>query len=258
MNDRYNELIFALFCKKVSFNFKEERMRKQIVWLTVAAMLLSTLPGYTGDSNKDKAKKRAEEAKKKSEREKDKEELQKKADDLDDRTRVDVDNDEGINTGAIAGSIAVAALVGTVVAKKKGAAEKAAQAKAADQAAAAAPAADAGNADGSVNFASMDTDNDGKLAKQEFLEGMNGFYKRLFDSDGNGAITREEAVAAYGDRGAKYFDTLDKEKAGSLAIPVMVADATRVFDWADADHDGFLTAEEKDAAKKTASTEQKQ
>jgi Ca2+-binding EF-hand superfamily protein len=68
------------------------------------------------------------------------------------------------------------------------------------------------------------------------------------DKDKDGTLTREEAVAAYGDRGGKYFDALDTAKTGSIAMAALEKDAEEAFSWADADGNGSITAAEKSAA----------
>lgn len=213
-------------------------MRKLIAVLTILGFIFAgVVPLSAGDNDRDKAKERAEDAKKKADREKkkneikdnegdrDKEELKDDAED-----RRDDRNDDS-NVGAIVGGVAVGALLGTAVAKKAGA-KKAAAAKAGQTAAA-------------PN--TMDANKDGKLSRDEFASAMTAKFKAA-DKDGNGSLTREEAVAAYGDQGAASFDALDKGKTGSIDMPAFNANVEQTFTWADADKDGFVTEAEKAAA----------
>jgi hypothetical protein len=61
-------------------------------------------------------------------------------------------------------------------------------------------------------------------------------------------VTREEAVAAYGETGGHYFDPLDTKKSGSIQMSSLSADGEQAFKWADTNGDGTITAAERSAA----------
>jgi len=145
---------------------------------------------------------------------------------LDPREQAEED-DDGANVGAIVGGVAAAAIVGTVVAKKKGGDDK--------------------TTETTVSFGAMDRNKNGALSLDEFKSAMSKAFASG-DKDGDGLLTREEAVGAYGDRGGNYFDALDTEKSGSIAMSALDQDADQAFQWADGDADGSITAAEKTAA----------
>ena len=68
------------------------------------------------------------------------------------------------------------------------------------------------------------------------------------DEDGDGEVTRDEAVAAYGERGGTSFDALDDEKSGAVSVDALQEDAEEAFRWADANGDGTITADERNKA----------
>jgi hypothetical protein len=82
------------------------------------------------------------------------------------------------------------------------------------------------------------------LSLAEFQSAMSAGFTAS-DKNKDAAVTRDEAVAAYGDRGGKYFDALDSEKKGSISLD---AHAAQAFQWADANGDGTITAAEKATA----------
>jgi Ca2+-binding EF-hand superfamily protein len=137
------------------------------------------------------------------------------------------DDDDGGNAGAIIGGVAAAAIVGTVIAKKKG--------------------GDGKEKEESVSFGSMDRNKDGSLALVEFQSAMSDGFKAA-DKNGDSSVTRDEVVAAYGDRGGKYFDALDTKKSGSISMDALNDDAAQAFKWADANDDGSISAAEKATA----------
>lgn len=116
--------------------------------------------------------------------------------------------------------------MGTVVAKKSGGGDKATET--------------------TVSFGAMDRNKDGALALSEFKSAMTDGFKSS-DKDGDGTLTREEALAAYGDRGGEYFDALDSAKTGSVTMATLEKDAEQAFSWADADGNGSISAAEKSA-----------
>jgi Ca2+-binding EF-hand superfamily protein len=148
------------------------------------------------------------------------------------------EDDDGANVGAIVGGVAAAAIVGTVIAKKKG--------------------GDGKEAEESVSFGSMDRNKDGALALAEFQSAMSDGFKAA-DKNGDGAVTRDEVTAAYGDRGGNYFDALDSSKSGSISMDALNEDAAQAFHWADGNGDGTISAAEKTAASgEHAAAEQEQ
>ena len=111
-------------------------MRRLIVWLTAAVMLVSVPSGaWAQNPNAEEAKKRAEEAKKnKGGRQGqgqgqnvDRDNAEQSAQERADEARAE--HDDGPNTAAIVGGIAAAAVVGTLIAKKKGGGDDKADAK---------------------------------------------------------------------------------------------------------------------------------
>jgi hypothetical protein len=93
----------------------------------------------------------------------------------------------------------------------------------------------------------MDRNKDGSLSLAEFQSAMSDGFKSS-DKNGDSSVTREEAVAAYGDRGGKYFDALDSKKSGSITLDALNNDAAQAFKWADANDDGTVSATERTAA----------
>ena len=192
-------------------------MRQYIALGTVIGLML--LAAFAGaQENKEKLKKKADE----QQDEKDRDLKDKARDKKDDR------DDDDSNVGAIVGGIAAAAVVGTVIVKTTG-------------------GDDEKSSETTVSFGSMDGNKDGKLSREEFGSAMSKAFAAS-DKDGDGSVTRAEAVAAYGDRGEKYFDALDSVKSGSITMDALDADATQAFRWADADGYGSITAAEKTAA----------
>ncbi len=197
-------------------------MRQYIALVTVIGLMLSAAFNAGAQQvDKDKLKKKAEEKQGETDRD-----LKDKAqDEKDDR---DDDDDDDSNVGAIIGGIAAAALIGTVIVKATGGDDKK-------------------SSETTVSFGLMDGNKDGKLSRDEFGSAMSKAFASS-DKDGDGSVTRAEAVAAYGDRGGKYFDALDSAKSGSITMDALDADASQAFRWADADGDGSITATEKTAA----------
>jgi len=193
-------------------------MRQYIALATVIGLMLSA--AFAGaQENKENLKKKADEKQVETDRD-----LKDKAGDK----RDDRDDDDDSNVGAIVGGIAAAAVVGTVIVKATG-------------------GDDEKSSETTVSFGSMDGNKDGTLTRNEFSSAMSKAFASS-DKDGDGSVTRAEAVAAYGDRGGKYFDALDSAKSGSITMDALDADATQAFRWADADGDGSITAAEKTAA----------
>jgi hypothetical protein len=150
--------------------------------------------------------------------------------------------DDGGHAGAIAGGIAAVAVVGTVVAKSKGGPDK----------------DDQKETETTLSFGTMDANEDGKLSQDEFLQAMSRGFDAS-DKNGDGKVTRDEAVAAYGERGGTYFDALDDERSGAVAMEALQNDAREAFRWADANRDGTITADEKTkAAAENAAAEEEQ
>lgn len=200
-------------------------MRQIGMLVTVIGFVLSVAFGAQAQvDEKKKLKKKAEE--KQGEQHKD---LKGKAQPHRPGEQNKEDEDEGSNVGAIVGGVAATAIVGTVIATKKGG------------------GADDKSSEKSVNFGSMDGNKDGSLALAEFTSAMSEGFKSA-DKDGDGNLTRDEAVAEYSDRGGQYFDSLDSEKRGSITMDTLDADAKQAFEWADANGDGKITAAEKSAA----------
>jgi Ca2+-binding EF-hand superfamily protein len=137
----------------------------------------------------------------------------------------DEDDDDGANVGAIVVGVAAAAVVGTLLVKSGGDDSK----------------------EETVNYSSMDSGKDGSLSRDEFTASMSKAFGTA-DKDGNGSVTRDEAVAAYGDRGGKYYDALDTQNRGSITMSTLENDAKQAFDWADANGDGTITADERSKA----------
>jgi hypothetical protein len=153
--------------------------------------------------------------------------------------RYQEEEEDGANVGAIVGGIAAAAVVGKLVAGKGGGKDEgrgkgnAAPDKAVEEA----------------SPAQIDSDKDGQYTRDEFNVALNKAFKTA-DGNADGTMTREEAVAAFGDRGGAYFDALDEEKTGSVKMATLESDVARAFEWADANGDGSLTAEERSEAAK--------
>lgn len=147
--------------------------------------------------------------------------------------------EDGGHVGAIAGGVAAAAVVGTVIAKSKG-------------------RDDEKETETTLSFGSMDANKDGKLSRDEFTKAMSRGFDAS-DKDKDGKVTRDEAVNAYGERGGTYFDALDGEKSGAVSLETLENDAAEAFHWADANGDGTITADEKaKAASENAAAEAEQ
>jgi hypothetical protein len=154
-------------------------------------------------------------------------------------TAVDDDDDDGGNAGAVAGGIAAAAVIGKLATRGKGGDKHAAGPQGATR-----QAAPGQQADRQVQ---IDANNDGMFTQDEVKQALSGAYKTA-DSNSDGRITREEAVAAFGEQGGTYFDALDSEKTGAVAMDTLDADIAQAFEWADANGDGSISAEERGAA----------
>ena len=212
-------------------------MRKIVALITAIGVVLSMSFAVLAQTQQEEAK---EKLKKKPHMGDEKKDLKGKADrsqpDADklkgkkaEATGEDDDGDGG-HAGAIVGGIAAAAIVGTVVAKKKG--------------------GDGKEKDESVSFGSMDRNKDGSLALAEFQSAMSDGFETA-DKNGDSTVTRDEVVAAYGDRGGKYFDALDTQKSGSISMDALNDDAAQAFKWADANDDGhpdFLSVNKRGAS----------
>jgi Ca2+-binding EF-hand superfamily protein len=188
---------------------------------------------FTQEVDKEKLKKKAQEQSEKNKgkdlkgkaKGKDNEDLKAKAD----AKRGDIeDEDDGGHTGAIIGGIAAAAVVGTVIAKKSG-------------------GDDDDETETTLSFGTMDANKDGKLSQDEFRGAMSKGFEAS-DKNGDDEVTRDEAVAAYGAQGGKYFDALDSGKAGSISMDALEKDAAEAFHWADKNGDGSITADERSKA----------
>lgn len=213
-------------------------MKKQIACITILGLLTLGIHTGSADVDKDKLKNKANEQKDRDKDARDEIEKEKKKQDIKDEAE---DRRDGGNAGAIVGGVAIGVLVGTVVAKKTGGKSDEAKGDASkpDEANTAAPTAGAS--------APLDADKDGKVSQDEFQSAMKQAFTTA-DKDGNGNLTREEVVAAYGEHGGTYFDALDKEKKGSLQLSTLESDAKQTFAWADSNSDGFITEDEKKAA----------
>jgi Ca2+-binding EF-hand superfamily protein len=209
-------------------------MRSSIALSTLLAFSLllgSAATGQQQQVDKEKLKKKAQEQSVDKEKLKGKARGQGDEQDLKERAETrgaEVEEDDGGNAGAIAGGIAAAAVVGTVIAKTKGGDGKK-------------------DTETTLSFGSMDGNQDGKLSRDEFTKAMSkGFASS--DNDKDGKVTRDEALAAYGERGGTYFDALDDEKTGAVSMETLQNDAEEAFRWADANDDGFITADERSKA----------
>ncbi len=96
-----------------------------------------------------------------------------------------------------------------------------------------------------AKFAKADTNNDGKVTRQEFGYSMIEEAFRMFDTNKNGVITLEEFVASGGspesfkkiDRNGNGVITLDEAKSAKVTMDAMTIN----FYAADADKDGYVT-----------------
>jgi Ca2+-binding EF-hand superfamily protein len=200
-------------------------MRNKTAGLAIVGLMLTVAYGAEAQVDKEKLKKKAEDKQAEGKHDLKKNDLKDKANSK--RDEID-DDDGGSHAGAIVGGVAAAAIVGTVVAKTKGGdGDKAAET--------------------TLSFGSMDRNKDGKLARDEFQTAMSKGFQSA-DKNGDNTLTRAEAVDAYGERGGKYFDALDDDKAGSITMDSLEADANQAFAWADKNDDGSVTADERTTA----------
>jgi hypothetical protein len=116
------------------------------------------------------------------------------------------------------------------------------------QQAPAAPTADAPKAEAPVrpaSFAGMDRNADGKVSEEEYRNAM-AFVFAAEDTNRDGVVTRAEAKAASA-RALRKFDAIDLAKAGSIELSAFLESSLSIFHAADADGDGFMSREERDA-----------
>lgn len=114
------------------------------------------------------------------------------------------------------------------------------------------------------HFARIDANKDGYVTAED-VSAMRGVamdkrFERM-DSDRNGAISRTEFDAAHAGRagghhgmkmgrgGAQIMMMADADKDGRVAVTEAVNGALMLFDRADTDRDGTLTAEERRTAR---------
>jgi Ca2+-binding EF-hand superfamily protein len=104
-----------------------------------------------------------------------------------------------------------------------------------------------------AQFAGADKNGDGKITRQEFKEARAARFDTI-DSDKNGALSRDEFIAAAPNfRGrmlaSSTFASFDKNGDGALSREEFAGGPTPGFDYADANDDGVLTADEAAAAR---------
>jgi Ca2+-binding EF-hand superfamily protein len=195
-------------------------MRKLVSLITMLGVMMFLALGAEAQVNRDAVREKV------GEREGNQDAQQKAQQARDARANQEEDDDDdGANVGAIVGGVAAAAVVGTLLVKSGGDDSK----------------------EETVNYSSMDSGKDGSLSRDEFTASMSKAFTSA-DKDGSGSVTRDEAVAAYGDRGGKYYDALDTQNRGSITMSTLENDAKQAFDWADANGDGTITADERSKA----------
>src|SRR5262245_35038940 len=106
-------------------------------------------------------------------------------------------------------------------------------------------------APGRSNFARMDTNNDGKISSSEW-KGSADMFARL-DSNHDGYITREEMKqnrpknGNVEGRGSRNLRAMDTNGDGRISRDEWKG-RSEVFDRLDANHDGFITSDERPKA----------
>lgn len=112
-----------------------------------------------------------------------------------------------------------------------------------------------GDQDGaSINFETLDTDNDGRITQEE-MQNRGAARLAAADTDGDGFLTEAELAAAGAARAATFasrmIERLDTDADGQLsAAELQKPDrATRRFNRLDTDGDGGISQAEFDAAR---------
>ncbi len=96
---------------------------------------------------------------------------------------------------------------------------------------------------GKRQFEKVDSNDDGKISEMEFLAGNIPFPVRI-DTDGDGNVTREEAIGLATVHIDKIFSKMDADKDGTVS-KAEIDDILMIhFKAIDADGDKFLTKSE--------------
>ncbi len=90
----------------------------------------------------------------------------------------------------------------------------------------------------------FDADGDGQLTVEELRDGQAAARFKALDADGDGKVSLAEFSAQPGERRGGALMGRDQDGDGKLSLAELTAMARRLFEAADADQDGTLTAEE--------------